>query len=176
MTQRSWLSDSPDATLAFGEAIGQYLTPNTCLALCGPLGSGKTQFVKGVARGLGIPSSEPIVSPTFVLVREYAGRLPLYHLDTYRLSDAEELAALGFDEMLQSEAVVVVEWADRTREVLPGDAWWFEFSHISADARQITVRSDGALSDLIRQAGAALRPIDKPESPPETTDRIRESE
>jgi tRNA threonylcarbamoyladenosine biosynthesis protein TsaE len=169
MMLHTWLSDSPAATLAFGEAVGIFLKPNTCLALCGPLGSGKTQFAKGVAKGLGVPAGEPIVSPTFVLVREYAGRLPLYHLDTYRLGDAEELAALGFDEMLQTDGVVVVEWADRTREVLPNDAWWFEFSHVSPDVRQISLRIEAISPDLIRQAGDILRPIDKPESPPETT-------
>lgn len=167
----SWMTHSPDETLAFGEAVGQALEPGTCLALNGPLGSGKTQFVKGVALGLGIPAAEPIVSPTFVLAREYAGRLPLYHLDTYRLSDADELAALGFEEMLEAGGVVAVEWADRTTEVIPSDAWWLTFEHLGPSDRRITLESIEISPKLqsALSATAELSPIDNAKHPTDTT-------
>ena len=104
-------------TELFGQKLGERLKGGEVIALDGDLGAGKTVFTKGIARGLGIRTQ--ILSPTFNIVREYAGRLKLYHFDFYRLCEAEELREIGFVEYLQPDAVVVVEWAELFPEVLP---------------------------------------------------------
>ena len=135
-----WQSTSPEQTREFGQALGDLLKPGDAVALCGPLGSGKTQLVKGIAAGLGVPANEPVVSPTFVLIREYAGRLILYHVDAYRLSSAAELFSLGLEELLADpRGVVVIEWADRVPEALPASRWWIEMSHVGEHTRQLAV-------------------------------------
>lgn len=106
-------TDSPESTEAAGEGLARHLRRGDLLLLQGPLGAGKTTFVRGLARGLG--SRADVMSPTFQLVRVYAGRLQLAHADLYRLERAAELSQLGFDELLD-EGVLVVEWGDRLRE------------------------------------------------------------
>ncbi len=101
---------SAEETEAEGERVGQALQRGDLLLLIGPLGAGKTTFVRGLARGIG--SADAVASPTFVLVRNYRGRLPLAHVDLYRLNRAPELRDLGLDELLD-EGAVVVEWGDR---------------------------------------------------------------
>ena len=139
-------SENAGQTLAIGAALGRILRGGDVLALSGALGAGKTQLTKGVAAGLGVADDEPVVSPTFVLMREYAGRLRLYHLDTYRLGGADELWALGIDELFAEQTgVVVIEWADRVAEILPERAWRIELSHVDADRRRIEIHvSDAA--------------------------------
>lgn len=107
------ISHSPEQTLALGEAWGRVAEPGWVIGLTGQLGTGKTQLIKGLARGLGITA--PVLSPTFVLVHEYpGGRLPLYHLDLYRLNGPEEIIAAGLEEYLRRpDAVVAIEWVER---------------------------------------------------------------
>jgi tRNA threonylcarbamoyladenosine biosynthesis protein TsaE len=149
-------SDSADDTLALGAALGRLLAAGDFVALSGPLGAGKTQFVKGLARGLGVPDDEPVVSPTFVLVREYAGRLRLYHLDLYRLHGAGELADLGVDELRRSGgAVVAVEWADRAPDAIPTEAWCVALAHVGPSRRTITAsHPDAGRIERLRAAWA----------------------
>ncbi len=136
--EREWITDSPAATFDLGRAVAARVRGGDVLALCGPLGSGKTQFVKGLAAGLGVDPAEPVVSPTFVLMRRYEGRLRLYHLDAYRLSGADELDAIGFQEMCsESDAAVAVEWADRISAALPERCWRIEFDYVDAARRRI---------------------------------------
>jgi tRNA threonylcarbamoyladenosine biosynthesis protein TsaE len=131
-------SESPQQTLLFGRALGETLHAGDVVAISGPLGAGKTQLVKGIAQGLGVAGDEPVVSPTFVLVREYRGRTKLYHLDAYRLSGANELLALGLEEMQQEpDAVIVIEWADRVPEAIPPEALRLE--HVSPTSRRVRV-------------------------------------
>jgi len=114
---------SVEETLALGREFASRLGAGECVALIGELGAGKTVFVRGLAAGLGVNEDGIVSSPTFVLVQEYAGRLPLYHVDLYRLADAEEeLADLGLSEML-AEGVVAIEWADRAAGALPRRRW-----------------------------------------------------
>ncbi|MBN2446429.1 MAG: tRNA (adenosine(37)-N6)-threonylcarbamoyltransferase complex ATPase subunit type 1 TsaE [Phycisphaerae bacterium] len=146
-----WTSHSPEHTLAFGERLGRAMAGGDVLALSGPLGSGKTQLVKGLARGLEIPADEPIVSPTFVLVREYAGRLKLYHIDAYRLGDTEEFDLLGLDEMYtQPDAVVAIEWADRFAELLPATCHQIELEHAGESDRRLTLTPPGDVTRLVQ--------------------------
>ena len=114
-------SDSPEATLAIGHALGRVAEPGLVVALVGPLGAGKTQFVRGVVQGLDVPDPRVVSSPTFVLLQEYAGRLPIYHFDTYRLTSPRQFADLGPEEYFEGNGICLVEWADRIASQLPDD-------------------------------------------------------
>ena len=114
-------TDSPEQTLALGRRIGTLLAGGEVIALIGPLGAGKTQLVKGIAAGNGQTDPTQVTSPSFVLVKEYPGRRYLYHVDAYRLKGGHDLDALGLDEMISPESAVVIEWADRVEDALPGD-------------------------------------------------------
>lgn len=105
-----------EETAYVGVVLGRLVAEPMVVALTGGLGAGKTVFVQGVARGLGI--DVPVTSPTFILLQQYAGRLPLYHFDLYRLS-ASGAAALGFEEYLPGDGLALVEWAHRAPEILP---------------------------------------------------------
>jgi tRNA threonylcarbamoyladenosine biosynthesis protein TsaE len=142
--RESWDTASPDATLALGEAVGRSLLGGLVIGLVGPLGSGKTQLVKGIAVGNAVDNVRRVTSPTFTLVHEYPGRLVLYHVDAYRLSGAKELLALGFDELLRSDAAVVVEWADRVRPVMPDDTLWVGLAITGDTTRSLTFDAVGA--------------------------------
>jgi len=124
-------SDSPQQTRHIGAMIGRACEPNDVVALCGPLGAGKTELVKGIAAGLEVPDPERVNSPTFVLVQRYDGRLTIWHVDAYRLSGSGELWDIGFDEMCEAGGLVVVEWADRAAEAIPEDALWLQL-HLRA--------------------------------------------
>ncbi len=114
---------SLEETITLGQHFAERLHKGDCVALIGQLGAGKTQFARGVALGLGLDDGRMVRSPTFVLMQEYPGRVPVFHLDSYRLSDAAvELVDLGFEEML-ADGVVLLEWADRAEELLPADTW-----------------------------------------------------
>ncbi|HXE72628.1 MAG TPA: tRNA (adenosine(37)-N6)-threonylcarbamoyltransferase complex ATPase subunit type 1 TsaE [Candidatus Nitrosotenuis sp.] len=106
-----------EETEALGEALGRSLQAGDVVALYGDLGSGKTTLVRGVCRGLG--ASEPVSSPTFVLLNVYHGRLPIYHFDAYRLTGSEELWEIGAEELFYGEGVCLVEWAERAADLLP---------------------------------------------------------
>jgi len=109
---------SPEETRDLAAGLVRELGPGSVLALKGPLGSGKTCFAQGCARGLGV-EERYITSPTFVLVREYRGRLPFYHIDLYRLSPGPEIALLGLGEYIDGEGVTAIEWAEKLAGSLP---------------------------------------------------------
>ncbi len=115
--------------------------PGDVFCLCGDLGVGKTAFAKGFAEGLAI--TEDVVSPTFTIVREYDGRLKLYHFDIYRLPDSDSLYDIGFDEYIEAGGVCLIEWADQLREDMPEEAVWITIEKIPAqgpDFRRITIK------------------------------------
>lgn len=148
--QTAIISRSAATTFELGRALGGRVMCGDVLGLCGPLGAGKTQFVKGLAAGLGVPEDGPVVSPTFVLVREYAGVTPLAHVDAYRLRDAAEFAALDLEAM-QERGVVAIEWADRVQAALPVEALWIEFEYgASAEEREIVLSWSHARWDELR--------------------------
>ncbi len=130
------VSNSPSETEAAGERFGKRLRAGDLVLLTGELGAGKTTFVRGVARGTG--STAPVASPTFQLVRIYAGRVQLAHVDLYRIETLSELADLGLDELLDAGAVVV-EWGDRINE---RDAALVQLEHLEGDRRMIRVKRD----------------------------------
>ena len=108
---------SPEETRAVGEAVAALLRPGDVISLTGDLGAGKTTFVQGAARALGV--EDPVLSPTFTLVREYRGRVPIYHLDVYRLERMQEVLDLGFEELVDRRAIVFIEWGDAIDVLLP---------------------------------------------------------
>ncbi len=154
------VSTSAAMTRALGAALATELGPGAVVLLSGDLGSGKTVFAQGVAAGLGV--TERVVSPTFAIAREYAGRLPVHHLDVYRLDHAQEAIDLGLDELFE-DAVTLIEWGDGVRDLLPADRLEVELALEPADSatedtRQITITSFGeewsahasALADALR--------------------------
>ena len=151
-----WQSTSAEATQALGRTLGQALVGGLTIGLVGPLGAGKTQLVKGIALGNGLDDADQVTSPTFTLVHEYPGTLPLYHLDAYRLSQPRELIALGFDEMTRADAAVVIEWADRVRAAMPEDILWIELTIIDETTREVSFCASGPVSsgylDTVRAA------------------------
>ena len=115
---RKIVTKSADETKNLGEKLGKYLFPGSIVSLVGDLGSGKTCFVQGLARELKIKEKKHVTSPSFVLVREYQGRIPLYHLDFYRL-DIEQIHDLALEEYFYKDGVTVMEWGDKVEKLLP---------------------------------------------------------
>jgi tRNA threonylcarbamoyladenosine biosynthesis protein TsaE len=111
------ICDSAEKTLKAGERLGESLIPGDVVALSGPLGAGKTVFARGIAESIGI--QEPVTSPTYTLISEYEGRMPLYHMDLYRLGSPEEFTWLGVEEMLNGSGITLIEWSERAGEELP---------------------------------------------------------
>jgi tRNA threonylcarbamoyladenosine biosynthesis protein TsaE len=134
---------APEETRKLGEALAGLLVPGDVVSLTGDLGAGKTCLVQGVARGLGI--EEPVASPTFVLVREYrGGHLPVYHLDVYRLDRLQEVIDLGFEDLLDPEGVVFVEWGSVIDALLPDSFLEVELTVPGEDDdRQLSVAARG---------------------------------
>jgi tRNA threonylcarbamoyladenosine biosynthesis protein TsaE len=162
-TLRLWSADEM-ATKAIGAAVAGLLEPGDVVGLAGDLGAGKTRLVQGAADALG--ADGPVLSPTFMLVREYDGDPPIHHVDAYRLSGPLELEDLGLEDVLATDAVVFVEWADRVAAALP-ESWLELVLHIRADdRREIEVRPHGPAWD--RRADpltAALQPFVAGRSP-----------
>jgi tRNA threonylcarbamoyladenosine biosynthesis protein TsaE len=115
----SLVTRSPEETFAVGAAVGKAAPPGCAICLFGDLGSGKTKLTQGIAAGLSVPDTYVVTSPTFTYVNEYPGRLPLYHIDLYRISSADELSDLGWEEYLEADGIVVIEWAERADRWLP---------------------------------------------------------
>lgn len=137
------VSESEADTDRLGSAISAAITPGTVIALVGTLGAGKTRLSRGIAEALGADPRE-IASPTFVLIHEYDARLPIYHVDAYRLRSPDEFDALGADEYLYGHGVCLIEWADRVSDRLPRSTWWVEAEALGA-CRIYTLRLDPAV-------------------------------
>jgi tRNA threonylcarbamoyladenosine biosynthesis protein TsaE len=135
----TFISNSAIETEAFGRRFAKDVSAGLVLALKGELGSGKTQFVKGLVAGLG--SIAVVTSPTFTIVHEYSGgRLPIYHLDFFRLEDRQSVARLGLDDYFFGDGISVVEWADRFSEFVPAQARWISFNIKSENQRAISLK------------------------------------
>jgi tRNA threonylcarbamoyladenosine biosynthesis protein TsaE len=128
---------SPDDTAAVGERLGGTLGAGTVVALTGELGAGKTCFVQGLVRGLGVVTRA--TSPTFVFVNEYRGRVPVHHVDLYRAEGLDVVEALGVPSLFDRESVTVVEWADRLGPLVPPDAIRVHIEGVGDEPRRITI-------------------------------------
>ena len=144
-------------TQQLGRSLGAAAPSGLVVALVGNLGAGKTRFVQAAAEGLDIPR-EAVNSPTFVLIHEYEGRLPVYHFDTYRLGDIDEFLELGADEYMSGDGVCFIEWADRMEEVLPRDRLSITFEITGELTRRVTVAAGGRGSQSVLNALGRRRP------------------
>lgn len=133
------ITTSPDDTQALAAQVAAQLVPGSVLRLDGPLGAGKTCFVQGLARGLGVPSHVRIHSPTFTLLNIYDGRLPLYHFDWYRLEREQELASLDLEEYFDGAGISVVEWGEKFPAVFPARTNIIRLTIRSATERDISL-------------------------------------
>lgn len=135
------VSSSPAQTHLLGSHIGSLAERGDTVLLTGELGTGKTCLIQGIAEGLGV--KERAFSPSFVIVREYHGRMPLYHIDLYRLDTLDELADLGLDEYIGAGGVTAVEWAERGSGILPQDALHVHLGYVRQVAGQRQIRVEG---------------------------------
>ena len=135
-----FLSKSAQETINFAARFAKRLKAGDTIGLFGNLGSGKTTFTKGLAKGLGVEDARYVNSPTFVLIKEYEGRIPLYHFDLYRLDSLKDIEDLGFDDYLSSDGVMVIEWADKAEGLLPKGYFRVELITKKQDQRLIKVK------------------------------------
>jgi len=144
----SIISKNPEETQEFGKKIGKNLFPTSIIALSGKLGSGKTTLIQGIGQGLGITT--PIKSPSFTLINEYQGFLPLYHFDLYRLSGEEEIEELGYEEYLfKKKGVVVIEWADKMESFLTFPHLKIKIKMIDFSQREIILIPNGIIYEKL---------------------------
>ena len=153
--QYVFLSGSPTSTFHFGRRLGERLEAGSIIALIGELGCGKTLFTRGICVGLGIPERQ-VSSPTFAFVNEYQGRLPVFHIDLYRIGDIAEGFDIGILDYLSRAAsgVIVLEWAEKVLSLLPNEYLQVHFEVLSARKRQlILVGFGGKFGSLLRELG-----------------------
>ncbi len=136
-------TQSVEQTQRLGERLGRQVPAGTTIALSGDLGSGKTAFAQGIARGLQVPAKYYITSPTFTLINEYPGRLRLYHVDLYRIRDPEEIQEIGLPEILSGAGVAVIEWAERLGAELPARHIRVYLEITGEQVRQMTISATG---------------------------------
>ena len=141
MNQLEIISRSPEGTQKLGASIGKLAQPGDNLLLVGNLGAGKTCLTQGIARGLNI--KEYAASPSFVIIRELKGRLPLYHIDFYRLDHLEEIAELGLDDYFYGKGVCVVEWAEKGLNLLPPEHLLIEIGYVADTERSLKFKPSG---------------------------------
>jgi len=134
-------SSSPADTQKTGATLAKQLGPGSVVALYGQLGAGKTVLVQGICQGLG--AEIPASSPSFVIVKHYPGRLPVYHLDLYRLNSLEELINLGYEEYFYGKGICLIEWAEKAGELLPAKRWDADLIIISDQEREIQISQRG---------------------------------
>jgi len=136
------ISSSAEQTVEFGRRLGSRLRGGEVIGICGPLGSGKTHLIKGIADGAGAKNPKDVTSPTFVIVNEYKGRLDIFHIDAYRLNSVSEFDMLGFDDFCYPQSVVLIEWADKVESALENlDYIRISLEHAGETIRRISVRN-----------------------------------
>lgn len=154
MQRLVFLTRSADETETLGFRLGEILSPPALLLLRGDLGAGKTCFVRGLARGLGVPMDEPVTSPTYALMHHYRGRHDLFHFDLYRLGGWADLDEIGFDEYVESDKIVVVEWSERADGVeLEGIRISFVITDEDSRSIEMTASAETDKKLLLRLAG-----------------------
>ena len=152
---------STSGTLRIGKSIGKLLLPGGVVALVGELGSGKTQFIKGMATGAGVGKPTYISSPSFTLINEYPGRIPFYHIDLFRLEWEKEAEELGLEDYFQGEGITAIEWADKIPSLLPKEMLLIHIAYTGKNIRSIEIIAKGKrylnLIDQIRSSELGIR-------------------
>lgn len=152
------ISRSPERTEQLGRIIGGVLIPGVFLALRGDLGGGKTCFTRGVVATVAPGSADLVASPTFAIMNEYPGPVPVYHFDFYRLGGAGEITELGFDDYFSGDGVCIAEWSERLGDNLPPDHLMVTFTHCGDNCRSISLEARGDVSNnLLNKLPDSLR-------------------
>jgi tRNA threonylcarbamoyladenosine biosynthesis protein TsaE len=143
---------SASETIRIGKNIGTRLLPGDVVALVGELGAGKTQFIKGLAAGVGIGNPTYISSPSFTLINEYPGKIPFYHVDLFRLERETEAEELGLEDYFQGEGITAIEWADKIPSLLPKEMLFIHIAYTGKNTRSIEMIGKGKrFEDLVNQ-------------------------
>lgn len=153
-----FLSESRDTTFHLGEAFGSAAMDEGMIALIGPLGAGKTLFVQGLAEGLEVKDSS-VCSPTYLLVHLHEGRIPLCHVDLYRLNASAEVGSFGLEEMFDSQGVCAVEWADKGLAFLPSERLTIQFNMGDGDRREMLLTATGSFHQAWLERVSRLSPL-----------------
>jgi tRNA threonylcarbamoyladenosine biosynthesis protein TsaE len=130
-------------TIRTGKRLGRLLQPGDVVALVGDLGTGKTQFIKGLAEGVGVGKATYVSSPSFTLIHEYPGRIPLYHIDLFRLESEKEVEGLGLEEYVRGNGITAIEWADKVSSLLPEELLWVHIHDTGKNTRSIEIIPKG---------------------------------
>jgi len=144
-----FISRSEAQTHRLGVRLGSLAQSGLVIALIGQLGTGKTRLAQGFGEGLQVPAHEVINSPTFTFINQYQGRLPLYHIDVYRLSDPTEAETLGLDDYFYNDGVCLIEWADLIEPILPAERLEVELHHLENTKRRVVIRALGDASQKL---------------------------
>ena len=140
MVLQSW---STSETIQIGKSIGSLLLPGDVVALVGELGAGKTQFIKGLAAGVGIRKPTYVSSPSFTLINEYEGKIPFYHIDLFRLETEKEAEDLGLEEYFQGIGITAIEWADKIPSLLPKEMLFIHIAYTGKNTRSLEIIGKG---------------------------------
>jgi tRNA threonylcarbamoyladenosine biosynthesis protein TsaE len=142
---------SPSETIRLGKRIGGLLRPGDVVALVGELGTGKTQFIKGLAGGVGVGKPTYISSPSFTLINEYPGRVPFYHVDLFRLEREKDAEELGLEDYFQGDGVTAIEWADKIPSLLPKEMLFIHIAYTGKNSRSLEIIGKGKhYEDLVK--------------------------
>lgn len=151
-------SKSPSDTTRLGRRIGKLLRQGDVVALVGELGAGKTQLIKGLASGIGVRRVHYLTSPSFVLINEYTGKIPFYHIDLFRLEGEKEAEGLGLEEYFRGKGVTVIEWADKIPSILPRELLWIYLYYTGKQTRSIELIPKGErYEELLKTLSSEFR-------------------
>ena len=143
-------SQSSEDTFRVGAIIGARADKGDIIALIGDLGTGKTRLTQGIAAGLEVPAVYPITSPTFTLINEYPGRFVLYHFDIYRLEGSKDLEDMGYEDYFYGDGIVVIEWAERIRDILPEGVLFINLTYIDEHNRELVIAGSEEKINIIK--------------------------
>ena len=138
------LSSSLETTADLGKKLGSICEPGDVICLAGDLGAGKTTMAQAIAAGAGVDQSEYVSSPTFAILHEYGGRIPIYHMDFYRLGSSEDVVELGLEDYFYGDGLTMIEWFERASDLLPESVLNIELSYINETSREILLHSDSS--------------------------------
>ena len=145
---------STSETIRIGKNIGSLLLPGDAVALVGELGTGKTQFIKGLAAGVGVGKPTYISSPSFMLINEYVGKVPFCHIDLFRLKSEKEAEELGLEDYFQGGGITAVEWADKIPSLLPQEIFWIHIHYTGKHTRSFEITGKGKrFEEILRKCG-----------------------